>query len=102
MRAAEDAAFARGVTAEALMDEAAAGIAATIRKFFPQPGRCVVFAGKGNNGGDAFAAGSLLHSLGWQIELRLAFPERELGDLAAKKFRALAGSDVTTGRPSIV
>src|SRR4051795_7049809 len=89
MRAAEDAAFARGVTAEALMDEAAAGIVATIRRFFPQPGRCIVFAGKGNNAGDAFAAAALLHSLGWQINLRFAFPENQLGELAAKKFRAL-------------
>lgn len=89
MRAAEDAAFARGVTAEALMDEAAEGIVATVQRFFPQPARGIVFAGKGNNAGDAFAAAALLQSFGWQIELRLAFPESELGDLAVKKFRAV-------------
>ena len=89
MRAAEDAAFARGVNAESLMDEAAGGIACSVGKFFPQPARCLVFAGKGNNGGDAFAAANILHSLGWQIDLRLAFSEEELGSLAAKKFHAL-------------
>ena len=55
MRAAEEAAFARGVSAESLMDEAACGIARTVEKCFPRPGRCLVFAGKGNNAGDAFA-----------------------------------------------
>ncbi|MFL6539235.1 MAG: NAD(P)H-hydrate dehydratase [Chthoniobacterales bacterium] len=105
MRAAEDAAFARGVTAEALMDEAAAGIAATILKFFPQPGRCIVFAGKGNNAGDAFAAAAVLHSLGWRIELWLAFPENELGELAAKKFRVIQREEfvrLTSGRTIVL
>ncbi|MDQ3313820.1 MAG: NAD(P)H-hydrate dehydratase [Verrucomicrobiota bacterium] len=85
MRAAEEMAFSRGVTAEALMDEAAVGIAATVTKFFPSPGRCIVFAGKGNNAGDAFAAAELLRADGWSIELRLAFPEDDLGELARKK-----------------
>ena len=53
MRAAEDAAFARGVTAEALMEMAGAGIARAVVQFFPSPGRCVIFLGKGNNAGDA-------------------------------------------------
>lgn len=89
MRAAEETAFARGVTAETLMDEAAAGIARTVGSFFPRPGRCVVFAGKGNNAGDAFSAAELLREQGWSIELRLAFPEEELGDLARKKLRSV-------------
>ncbi len=93
MRAAEEAAFARGSTAEALMDEAAAGIARAVTKFFSQPGRCLVFAGKGNNAGDAFAAAHLLEQHGWTIELRLAFPEEELGELARKKFVVAGGAD---------
>ena len=88
MRAAEEAAFARGITAEALMDEAAAGIASSISRVFPTPGRCIVFAGKGNNAGDVFAAAELLHARGWHIDLHLAFPEEQLGDLARKKLRA--------------
>ncbi len=89
MRAAEEAAFARGITAEALMDEAAAGIARGVQRFFPRAGRCVVFAGKGNNAGDAFAAAELLHVRGWEIELRLAFAEADCGELAAKKLANL-------------
>ncbi len=73
MRATEEAAFARGVTAEALMDAAAAGIARTVSKFFPQVGRCLVFGGKGNNAGDALAAAEILERQGWAIDLRLAF-----------------------------
>ncbi len=74
------------------MDAAAAGIARAVRKFFPQPGRCVVFAGKGNNAGDAFAAAQLLQASGWEIELELAFDENELGELARKKFTNLRQS----------
>ncbi len=100
MRAAEEAAFARGVSAESLMDEAARGIARTVEKTFPQPGRCIVFAGKGNNAGDAFAAAAILHSLGWQIETRLAFPKGELGKLARKKLTTLE-RDALSSRVSI-
>lgn len=87
MRAAEEAAFARGITAEALMDEAAAGIARTVAQFFPAPGRCLVFAGKGNNAGDAIAAAALLQERDWSIDLRPTFPEAECSELAQKKLR---------------
>ena len=86
MRATEEAAFSRGITAEELMDVAAAGIARTVSMFFPRPGRCIVFAGKGNNAGDAFAAAGILRSRGWEIDLRPVFPETEMGELARKKF----------------
>jgi ADP-dependent NAD(P)H-hydrate dehydratase / NAD(P)H-hydrate epimerase len=89
MRAAEEAAFARGITAEALMDEAAAGIARVVSRVFPNPGRCIVFGGKGNNAGDVFAAAELLHARGWDIDLRLAFPPEERGELARKKLTSL-------------
>ncbi|CAN5733887.1 NAD(P)H-hydrate dehydratase [soil metagenome] len=89
MRAAEEAAFARGITAETLMDEAAAGIACCVSSFFPKPGRCLVFAGKGNNGGDALAAAALLQEIGWAVELRLLFPEEEMGELPRKKLAAV-------------
>ncbi len=105
MRAAEEAAFARGTTAEALMDQAAAGIARTVRQFFETPGHCVVFAGKGNNAGDAFATADLLQKAGWSIELRPAFAEKDLGDLARKKIASLKTNrdrDSANSRPIIV
>ena len=56
MKALEERAFADGVTAEKLMEEAGEKIALTVRQFFPAAGKCVVFFGKGHNGGDGFVA----------------------------------------------
>jgi len=85
MRASENAAFARGIEAEALMDQAGVGIAQAVTRFFRKPGRCIVFAGKGNNAGDALVAAERLLRLGWKIEVRLAFPQADCGGLMRKK-----------------
>jgi ADP-dependent NAD(P)H-hydrate dehydratase / NAD(P)H-hydrate epimerase len=89
MRAAEEAAFARGVQVEVLMDQAGAGVAQTVTKLFPKPGKCVVFAGKGHNAGDALVAAERLRRLGWKIEVRLAFKEPECSELMRKKVEDL-------------
>ena len=91
MRAAEEAAFARGITAEVLMEHAGERIARAITRFFPRPGTCLVFAGKGHNAGDAFVAARWLAQMGWEIETRLAFPEKELSPLTSKQLEALRG-----------
>jgi len=85
MRAAEETAFAGGVEVEALMDRAGAGVAAAVQKFFPTPGRAIVFVGKGHNGGDAVVAATRLKEAGWQIDLRLVFPEADCAELTRKK-----------------
>jgi ADP-dependent NAD(P)H-hydrate dehydratase / NAD(P)H-hydrate epimerase len=104
MRAVEKAAFDRGATAETLMDQAGAGIARTIMRFFPKPGRCVVFAGKGNNAGDALVAAEHLSHAGWKIETRLSFEEADCGDLMRKKLAALgkieSGRGLSAPNPS--
>ncbi len=89
MRAAEEAAFARGIAAETLMEEAGRGIARALEKFFPCPGKCIVFAGKGHNAGDALVAARRLIAAGWEIETRLAYPETELSELTGRKLREL-------------
>ena len=89
MRAAEEAAFARGVQVEALMDQAGTGVAQMITKFFPKPGNCIVFAGKGHNAGDALVAAERLRQIGWKIEVRLAFKEEECSGLMRKKLADL-------------
>jgi len=89
IRATEQAAFARGVQVEALMDDAGAGVAQTVTKFFPRPGKCIVFAGKGNNAGDALVAADRLRRLGWRIEVRLAFKEDDCSELMRKKLETL-------------
>ena len=66
MRAAEEAAFARGIEVEALMDEAGAGVARAVQQFFPRAGHCIVYAGKGHNGGDALVAAECLQRDGME------------------------------------
>ena len=95
MRAAEEAAFARGITAETLMEQAGAGIARAVAKFFPRAGKCLVFAGKGHNAGDALVAARWLAEVGWEIETRLVFPEKELSALTSQEAGA---SCVNPGR----
>ena len=72
------------------MDEAGAGIARAVARFFPEPGRCVVFAGKGNNAGDALVAAEHLTRSGWKIETRLCFEENDCGELMRKKLQIVA------------
>ena len=89
MRAAEEAAFARGVEVEALMDRAGDGVAQAVTRFFRRPGKCIVFAGKGNNAGDALVAAEGLRRLGWKIEVLLAFQEGDCSGLMRKKLESL-------------
>ena len=89
MRSAEKAAFAQGVEVEALMDQAGAGVARAVTDFFPSPGKCIVFAGKGHNAGDALVAAQCLRTRGWKIEVRLAFKESDSSDLMRKKLECL-------------
>src|SRR5438552_6209957 len=85
MREAENVAFARGVSAEALMNQAGAGIARAVQQFFPRPGYCLVFSGKGNNGGDALVAAAHLIRAGWHTDVYLSFPELQCSDLSRQK-----------------
>jgi ADP-dependent NAD(P)H-hydrate dehydratase / NAD(P)H-hydrate epimerase len=89
MRVTEEVAFARGVEVEALMDKAGTAVAQAITRFFRKPGKCIVFAGKGNNAGDALVAAERLRRLGWKIEVRLAFQEADCSALMRKKLESL-------------
>src|SRR5437763_13965588 len=97
MRAAEESAVARGVAIETLMDQAGAGVACTIRQFFPKPARCIVFAGKGHNGGDALVAAEQLQRIGWKIDIRLPFAEESCSELTQKKRKRLRGGKPKAG-----
>jgi ADP-dependent NAD(P)H-hydrate dehydratase / NAD(P)H-hydrate epimerase len=89
MRAAEEAAFARGIEVEVLMDKAGVGVAHAVTRFFRKPGKCIVFAGKGNNAGDALVAAERLRRLGWKIEVQLAFQDADCSGLMRKKLESL-------------
>jgi NAD(P)H-hydrate epimerase len=92
VRQIENAAFADGVDNEALMDLAGAGIASHILKDETWPGVCIVYLGKGNNGGDAIVAASHLEKAGWEIWLRMLVGEESLNPLPKKKLHSL-GAD---------
>lgn len=85
----EEQAFSMGLTAEKLMDRAGSEIVRSIEQFFPTPGSCIVFAGKGNNAGDALVAAKHLLDRGWQVNVRLSTYEQELGMLPRKKHREI-------------
>ena len=89
MHAAEQSAFARGMSVETLMDQAGAGVARAVRQFFPKPATCIAFAGKGHNGGDALVAAEQLQRIGWKIDIRLPFAEENCSELTQKKLKAL-------------
>src|SRR3954465_8529173 len=71
------------------MNKAGAGVAQAVTKFFQKPGRCIVFAGKGHNAGDALFAAQCLEQCGWKIEVRLGFKEADCSDLTRKKLADL-------------
>ena len=97
MREAEEAAFGRGVEVEALMDKAGAGVARTVSRFFPDPATCIVFAGKGHNGGDALVAAEHLKRAGWRIDIRLGFAEEDGSELTRKNLQALRDAPENLG-----
>lgn len=95
MRDAEKAAFARGVTASELMDEAGAGIARVVSQFFPRTGHVVLYLGKGNNAGDALVAARHLLDAGWILWARLSTTIEEFKELPARHWKSLSGKITT-------
>lgn len=78
MLAAERSALAEGASVEALMEEAALGVARTVVGLASKPGTCEVVIGKGNNAGDALAAACLLQEQGWSVRVTPAYPIEEM------------------------
>ena len=90
MRAIEERAFAAGLTAEALMEDAGRQIARAVHQFIPRPGMCIVFFGKGHNGGDALVAARHLQRNGWQLQFRAAFAQEDWSELTLVQFSRIA------------
>jgi NAD(P)H-hydrate epimerase len=86
MKALEERAFADGVTAEALMEEAGRKIAEAVQQFCPFPAKCIVFFGKGHNGGDALVASRYLAQAGWAVEWKPVFPEETWAPLTRQNW----------------
>ncbi|MEI9893030.1 MAG: NAD(P)H-hydrate dehydratase [Chthoniobacter sp.] len=95
MKALEERAFADGITAEALMEEAGRKIAEAVRQFHRSPGKCVVVFGKGHNGGDGLVAARYLAQAGWTLEWKPAFPEDTWAPLTRKNWEKVR--EMSTG-----
>lgn len=93
MRAVEEAVFDGGINAESLMDTVGRRIAERVRKMVPPSGSTVlIYAGKGNNAGDAFVAAKALETPGVRFEVALRLAQDDpaaLGELARQKLEAL-------------
>jgi NAD(P)H-hydrate epimerase len=89
MRDAEQAALKRGISEDALMEEAGRGVAEAVDQFFSRPGTLVLFAGKGHNAGDAFVAARHLLDAGWRVCGRLTFGAAECRPLAHRKWEMI-------------
>jgi NAD(P)H-hydrate epimerase len=87
----EKAAFARGVSAADLMEEAGRGIFEAILQFHPKPGTAVLYLGKGNNAGDALVVGRFLLEAGWKVFARPVSDVSEFKELPARHWNALGG-----------
>jgi len=89
MQIAEKKAIASGVDPAELMGQAGLGLASVVHQFFPEPGRCLIYCGKGNNAGDALVAGRYLLAEGWQVSLDLAHLPEEMSPLARANLASL-------------
>jgi ADP-dependent NAD(P)H-hydrate dehydratase / NAD(P)H-hydrate epimerase len=78
MRALDEAAIALGIPAAVLMERAGVAAAGEILERHPPPGRVVVVAGTGNNGGDGFVVARHLQAGGLDVEVLLTGPATRL------------------------
>ena len=75
MTAADKAAIEAGTPGRVLMERAGAAVADAICQRFA-PGRALVLAGPGNNGGDAYVVARLLGERGYQVRLEALAPPK--------------------------
>ena len=93
MRAVEEAVFAGGVAAETLMDAVGRWIAEHLEDALPTMcSPVLVYAGKGNNAGDALVAAADLGKRRF-CDVLLRLTQDDPGELAGKKLGALPPDD---------
>ena len=80
MKAIEQAANEAGLLYIQMMENAGRAAWAELAGRFPQPGRLLVVAGKGNNGGDGFVMVRVAVKSGWQVTVWLAEGEPQTPD----------------------
>jgi hydroxyethylthiazole kinase-like uncharacterized protein yjeF len=86
MTAADRAAIAGGTPGQVLMERAGTAVADAVAQRFT-PGRTLVLAGPGNNGGDAYVAARVLKAKGWDVRVEaLAAPRTDDAIAAAAQW----------------
>jgi ADP-dependent NAD(P)H-hydrate dehydratase / NAD(P)H-hydrate epimerase len=100
MQEAEARAFASGVSAAALMEQAGCGIARVIRQFYTVPGTVRLYLGTGNNAGDALVAGRELRAAGWRLQARCVREPEAFKPLPLQHWQALGGIEPAEERAS--
>ncbi|MEO6846947.1 MAG: NAD(P)H-hydrate dehydratase [Chthoniobacterales bacterium] len=107
MQTAEERVFKRGISANALMESAGQQIAEAVMQFYPTPGLCLAYCGKGHNAGDALVACHWLREAGWKISLHLIYPRKDIAKLTLKKLSALGTlpkkpETIAPGKPIVI
>lgn len=97
IRRLEERAYAIGESAERYMERAGVGVAQVAEKALISPSARIIslLVGKGNKGGDALAAGTLLLQKGFQVRAYLLEPLQECSPLCqemAKRFQKAGGA----------
>ncbi|NGX59966.1 MAG: Bifunctional NAD(P)H-hydrate repair enzyme Nnr [Chlamydiae bacterium] len=92
MKRLEKRAFAEGESDQKYMENAGAGIAAAVEKFFVTPTSDTIYLliGKGNNGGDGFVAGEILLQKGFSVLAYHLYPIEECSPLSQKMAKRFA------------
>lgn len=80
MKAIEQAANDAGLLYIQMMENAGRAAWAELARRFPEPGRLLVVAGKGNNGGDGFVMARVAAKAGWKVCVWLAEGEPRTPD----------------------
>ncbi len=98
MRRLEKLCSAEGLSTSELMDQAARALVAVINNWFElsgAPKEVVLLVGKGNKGGDALTAGTLLLQEKFRVSAVLVYPVSKLNPLCSdrlEKFKEAGGS----------
>ena len=100
MQQIEARAFEAGQSQQLYMETAGAAIASELEAFLVTPnevGTIYLLVGKGNNGGDALCAGSLLVQKGYSVTSFCLYPQSECSPLSQKMAKAFqeAGGQLT-------
>ncbi len=83
-----------GIPGLQLMENAGRSCVEEIIAEFGATGRCVVMAGKGNNGGDGYVIARLLGQKGWSVKVIILADREQITGDAAVNLEKLPASDI--------